>query len=332
MCDKIFGNEKLWRSLTGDALEAYVESVFKHYREVGFPYYPTDFEYRKSEFRKFMSYGGDILTGYTLRQTMHGLALAWSYFPHAFDVPCNGKMTPLQAFNDDDIFRKVIRKRMQTGTYMEDSGIRKMLKMYTGVQSVSNFRPTAAYAIYEAYGNGGTVWDMSCGWGGRLLGAAKSSIITYLGTEPSSKTYDGLCEMRNDFRNGKNVGLYKIGSEDFLPDAKSLDLCFTSPPYFDLEKYADESTQSYARFGAYGDWLTGYLGKTVENCVFGLKDRGKLILNIADIKGKTLVDDTIRLCTDIGLRHTETLRLALSNPKFGSTDFKYEPVLIFEKS
>ena len=33
---------------------------------------------------------------------------------------------------------------------------------------------------------------MSCGWGGRLLGFLSKNTKHYIGTEPSTKTFDGL--------------------------------------------------------------------------------------------------------------------------------------------
>ena len=36
-----------------------------------------------------------------VRQTMHGLGLAWSYFPHSWNVRCNDKKSPMDAFKDD---------------------------------------------------------------------------------------------------------------------------------------------------------------------------------------------------------------------------------------
>ena len=82
---------------------------------------------------------------------------------------------------------------------------------------------------------------MSCGWGGRLLGALSSKKIRhYIGTEPSSKTYNGLLKMSKDFDYiKKKVNIYRQGSEEYTPKKESLYLCFTSPPYFDTEKYSD---------------------------------------------------------------------------------------------
>ena len=37
------------------------------------------------------------------------------------------------------------------------------------------------------------------------------------------------------------------GSENFV-EKNNFDLCFTSPPYFDLERYSGEATQSYLKY------------------------------------------------------------------------------------
>ena len=178
---------------------------------------------------------------------MHGLNICWYYFPHSWEVKCGNMFSPMETFLDDTRFHKVIDKRIKFGTYVSDSGIRKQLKIHTGTQSVSNFRPTAAYGIYE-YSDSKVVYDMSSGYGGRMLGSYLSNKVTkYIGTDPCKETYDGLMKMKDDL-NYKNCELYNIGSEDFIPDKNSIDLCFTSPPYFDTEKYSNEDTQSWKKY------------------------------------------------------------------------------------
>ena len=58
-----------------------------------FPYYPTDDVWRREEFSKFIQYQGNLWDNKIIKQTMHGLALSWSYMPHAFDVKCGNKHT-----------------------------------------------------------------------------------------------------------------------------------------------------------------------------------------------------------------------------------------------
>ena len=66
-----------------------------------FPYYPTSRVWRRKEFEKFIRYQGYLWKGIDIKQTMHGLALSWSYMPHAFSVQCKGMKTPLQTFEGD---------------------------------------------------------------------------------------------------------------------------------------------------------------------------------------------------------------------------------------
>jgi 16S rRNA G966 N2-methylase RsmD len=335
--EEVFVNESYWRNMTPIELEHFAWKIFMYYRENGFPYYPTDNETRKKEFEKLMNYDRSTLfEDNIIKQTMHGLGLAWSYFPHAFNVRCNDKMTPYEAFMDDLIFMKVIRKRLKMGTYISDSGILKMLKIYTGVQGVSNFRPTAAACIYDKYAKNGVVWDMSGGWGGRLLGAIAGGVKFYIATEPSKLAFDGLHDMAEDFAGKMNYEIFKCGSEEYQPEKNMLDFCFTSPPYFDLEKYSDEPSQSYKKFDNKEAWVEGFLKKTFKNCYYGLKKGGYMLINIADVKGKHNINlewETIITAESIGFTHENTFQLALSNVNLRDkgTKFKYEPIYVFKK-
>ena len=92
------------------------------------------------------------------------------------------KKSLMEIFLDDDMFKSTIRKcwNWELKHYkgedpngernvFHENRLRQSIKIYSGTQSVSNFRPTEKL-IYERYGGDGVVWDMSCGWGGRLLG------------------------------------------------------------------------------------------------------------------------------------------------------------------
>ena len=305
-----------------------------------FPYYPTDDVWRREEFSKFIQYQGNLWDNKVIKQTMHGLALSWSYMPHAFDVKCGNMNTPLQTFLNDK--EKIKKKMEQLGHVDSPSGLRKALKVMSGSQGVSNFRPTAAQAIYEKFlPNGGTTWDMSGGYGGRLLGAIKTQ-INYIATEPAKETFDGLNQIANDWGQQSNLfgieqrlEIIQSGSEDYVPKEDSLDLCFTSPPYFDTEKYSNEDTQSYKKFPKKVDWLEGFLRKTIQNCHRGLKKNRYLIINIANVSSfDTLEDETGNIVLSEGFEYLDTFRLTLSKmpgKNLQADKFKYEPVFLFRK-
>jgi hypothetical protein len=235
----------------------------------------------------------------------------------------------MEAFSDDEIFRRVIEKRIKMGDNMSDNGIRKMLKVFTGTQCVSNFRPTASASIYTHFlPNGGKTWDMSGGYGGRLLGAWLAG-VDYVTTEPCGKTYDGLKRI-SEFLSF-DCELLKRGSEEADLPIHDIDLCFTSPPYFDCEKYSDEPTQSYLKFPTREAWLNDFMGQTISNCYSALKPDGTLLLNIQNVKSyPDLVQDIIYLCNIKGFNCTETWGLHLSNLAGGG--LKTEPILVFKKN
>lgn len=321
-------------------IEETTNEIFKHYRENGFPFFNLNSDEKLIEFNKVKKYdysnihlNGDPKT---IKQIMHGLSLAWNRFPHAFDVKCGKMRTPMEVFTDDEMFRKVITKRIKLGDNISDNGIRKMLKVFSGTQAVSNFRPTTAKFIYDKFAGDGVVYDMSSGFGGRLVGAmASDRVKEYIGVEPSTRTFEGLqkliLDLKEDCGIDKKIQIQKTGSEVFSPKAleRSVDLCFTSPPYFDMEKYSDEDTQSYIKFPTRQKWMDEFLMKTMDNCYDMLKDDGYLIVNIADVR--TYPD----LCNDFLERMSikwdlkDTYKYALSGLfKYG---FKYEPIYVFKK-
>ena len=326
-------------------IEYGIEIIFKYYRKFGFPHYKIREEEKYEHMRKLKKFDIDtILVDNHIVQTMHCLRLAWTYFPHFWEIRCgNAKQSPMEIFHDDKKFKSTIRKcwnwskkhfkgeENQENNKFHENRLRQSLKIYTGTQSVSNFRPTAAKLIYEKFG-GDVVWDMSSGWGGRLLGfLASSNTKHYIGTEPSSKTYDGLLEMKKDFSYlGKQIDIYKLGSEVYVPEKESLDLCFTSPPYFNTEKYSEELTQSYIKFPSEDKWVDGFLRKTIDNCYYGLKKNGYMLINIANTpKYKFIENETIRISKELGFTQEDTLQLTLSSVM--GAGYKYEPIFVFRK-
>ncbi len=315
-----------------------LDIIFKYWRKKGFPHYEVHNHKKQRDIQLLKNF--DEKTIYKdgkLDQTMHGLSLAWSYFPHWVDVVCGSqKESPIERWNDDKILKTVIKKTWKwqlkhgNGTFTTNR-LRQNFKIYGASQTVSNFRPTVAKYIYNAYGNNGVIWDMSCGWGGRLLGFMSSNCKTYIGTEPSSKTFTGLSNMVDDLGNKNQIiQIYQEGSEVFKPEQNTLDLCFTSPPYFDTEKYSEEETQSYIKYPSEKQWLDGFLTDTIRNCEYGLKQDGFMILNIADTpKHKNIESETIRISQENGFILKETLYLILSS--VSGKGQKLEPVMVFQK-
>tara|TARA_B100000945_G_scaffold207132_1_gene166694 strand:+ start:139 stop:1149 length:1011 start_codon:yes stop_codon:yes gene_type:complete len=323
--------------LDDEILDKHVELVFKYFRKRGLPYYSYTKEEKLVEFQKIKKInfnqgikGGEIL------QILNGIGLAWSYFPHHWEVQVLKMKRPIDVFNDDHLLKKALRSRIKWGGkflangFMTDSNLRKAIRTASGVQAVSNFRPVASASIYYKYAPNGKVWDMSCGFGGRLFGALACGIKKYIGTDPCHLTFEGLNKIKKDFEHlNTEVALYKQGSESFVPN-ESVDLCFTSPPYFNTEEYSNETSQSFKKFPSQDAWKNGFLRQTVKNCRSCLARNGHMIINIANVKTfKDLEAQTLKVCREEGFALKETLKLRLSSINGG---FKYEPVFVFAKN
>lgn len=333
----IFRLRKEWQGLPQEELAEYKRIIFDYYRRTGYPYHIYSKKQKLSMFYKLKHNGYDhIIQGDVINQTMSGLALAWAYHPHGVSIQNGDSMSVLEAFNDDRQLRKTIDYMIKFRERVTDNQLRKTLMILSGVKGISNFRPTAAAAIYDKFcPDNGVVWDMCSGFGGRLLGflVAKKPAV-YIGFEPSTQTYNGLRQMTEDllpasetFTTKKKVFIHNTTSEDHFPI--NVDLCFTSPPYFNTEKYSTEPTQSYLRYPTIKEWRTGFLRKTIENCYVSLKYGGTCIINIANVKTyPDLEKHTVQIGKDVGFVYDGMLKYALSKYNDG---FKFEPCFVFVK-
>ena len=343
-----------------EQLQSNIDEIYSYWQERGFPYYATDKQYRESQFKTLQStdFKGLLTQDKVIKPNQTGLSLAWSYMPHSFGIRCGKMKTPMEIYKSEEHFKKGIKKLL-TGSFFgkftpnylmpvmanlfddglgasaeskhkSESVMRSLLRRYTGTQCVSNFRPTAAACLYSHFAfPGAMVWDMSMGYGGRILGAIISD-INYIGTDPAEKTFKGLQEIKKDFgKSERHYFLNKCGSEVFQPKEESLDFAFTSPPYFNWEQYGEEDGQSFNQYEGAEDWNNGFLRKTIQNAYKGLKKGKHMGLNVANIKShKTFEDDTVRIAVEEGFTHTDTYKLQLSSQESGA---KYEPVFIFQK-
>ena len=346
---------------------SYAETLVRAWRKIGFPYHRLSPSHKAKELCALFKYVENnhsklIFTddeGNTcIRQTMHGLRLANSYFPHMVAIRAGGKRTPLEVFNDDALLAKALMKRIEWGGFsvrgkskfrLTANEIKKGLRTVSGAQAVSNFRPSAAAALYYKYlpECGGTVFDPSCGFGGRLCGAlACDRVKKYIGCDPASETFKGLLRMQIEllpmtrrYMGGRDmeVELHMLGSETpairaLLPKG-GVDAIFSSPPYFSQEMYSDEPTQSWKKFPNPDQWMNGFIGATLENCEYCLAPGGTLAINIADVKdyeklsGRKLTDDFVALAESKGWKLVETMKLALSS-MVGTTKYRTCPKCI----
>jgi hypothetical protein len=175
---------------------------------------------------------------------------------------------------------------------------RSILRTMIGLRKYicSQFKPNVAKALYDLF-KARNVMDFSMGWGDRLAGFyASMNTELYVGVDPRRENhpiyreqadyYDGLLTM---FESEKQVRFICEAAEDFYFDGyeDTFDIIFTSPPYFNIERYGDDETQSWVRYKDIDSWNYQFLQKSLDNMLPTLKSGGKLCVNISDVNAKT---------------------------------------------
>ena len=307
-----------------------------------------------------------------LKQILTGMGVANAFMPHLHHTPVKGMTSPYDGFLSDKYLPKAVRLALRWDTGAWPHSIRFGLRSIGGIQSVGNFKPTVAKFLWEQYtpDEGGVVFDFSCGWGGRLLGARSSKKdITYIGVDPSVKTFGCLqdldkylCklygytpgELSDVEVNGKTVQQYRsdlvritcCGSEEFCPEDLhgKVDFAFSSPPYFDLEDYAsgDEGyeNQSHVKFPGRDGWLHGFLKQTADNVFKMIKPGGWVGLNLADFRDTEITGEACKVFESAGFKYMPDqnyeMRISVRTgnrnvDKLADKTHKTESIFIFHK-
>lgn len=232
------------------------------------------------------------------------------------------------------------------------------------------FKPQVAKAMYGWMGRG-VVLDPSCGWGDRLAGFyCTGESHTYLGSDPNRAVWEVYKKQALDYerllggtptlqqgeingvpyftvRGNKQATIFNAPAEDapweeVVPDS-GVDLVFTSPPYFGVERYADgtpsESAQSWFRYPTIDLWLNDFLIPLFVRLSRLVNDRGFCAVNIVDPlwRGQRLpvcrpLHDAL---VDSGMTYAGVVAMALRNrlsPDGSGLSTRYsEPIWVFRK-
>ena len=251
-------------------------------------------------------------------------------------------------FLDERKLKRAIRIcfEFRTGErLLRPTQLRTALELVTG-ENVTNFKAQNAKAIAEhlcpvLWGN---VYDYSCGYGGRLLGIGSSNFkYKYIGVEPNTETVNYLNYLNDiiDEATGVRGTIIQSVSEQYQPD--DIDLAFSSPPYFNLEKYSNEETQCMVQFKTEDEWFEGYVAPTMENIKRGLNDDGIFATNIADYKSYDrkepyeVVQRWIQTAEKVGFKYAGVIKMMLNTRPGVGNDRKegrekWEGVYVFRKN
>ena len=264
-----------------------------------------------------------------------GANILTQFFPEILDVVKSGKVSHRDFFKDDKRLIGYCRTVLKYCTSPLE-----MFKMmsFRGSSRCYNFRPATAKVLYELYGKDNCkVLDTSSGFGGRLLGffTAKNT-SEYVGIDPNTADSCNRFILYMSRYFNKKAYVNKIGSEDFTVEnypqyENYFDISFTSPPYFNTEKYSDSDTQSYKKFNTYNSWVDGFYRNTIYNSCNALKLDGVFAINISWVDNiKEYTEEFLNDCGFYIIKEDKyLLRIHPRESSYGSDKMsKYEPIWV----
>jgi 16S rRNA G966 N2-methylase RsmD len=320
-----------------------VEGAFQYWRARGFPHYVLNQQEVKREYINLAAQPVAPIAGEGIAGSNTGLRLANFFQPQMWSVRVSRYMSPADVFKDDKMLRAAIERSWSVWPDRFGANaatMRRMLKTFPGAASVSNFRPTVARSVVEHFSpEGGTVVDFSAGYGGRLLGAL-SRRRRYIGIEPCRAQVKGLKRMTERLIELDLAGSAEIltgCAEDLMRQLPrcSAELVFSSPPYFNWEKYASDASQSFIRHATYEAWRDGFLEPVMQESARVLRGSGRLVVNVSGGRRMPDAEDVKSICERVGLRHLGCIPLLISRVPYmhprNDQPHKRESLLVFEK-
>jgi 16S rRNA G966 N2-methylase RsmD len=179
-----------------------------------------------------------------------GINLLDRFFPNRFIASTDDSPSLVDALKNEKIIRRTIEYLLKSGRTPTAELIERNVKFI--INMPSHFPPSAACVIYKEYGTRKRIYDPFAGWGGRSLAAMVSTVDRFVATDLQSKSIEGCMKLREILKPSGRFDFYNQDCVEFMNKTEEkFDLIFSSPPFFNTEKYDGVSYASDRQ------WLEG---------------------------------------------------------------------------
>jgi hypothetical protein len=141
--------------------------------------------------------------------------------------------------------------------------------------------------------------------------------VHYTGIDPCEKRYAALRAIRDELGLTNVTLIHKPAEVALQQPLGAYDIALTSPPYYNLELYSDEPTQSVASKDAgYQAWLDTFLKPVIAGVIrLGVKYSCWSVKNFKTDKKYDLLDDVIRIHGEHGWRLLDGVVFTMANSR-----------------
>lgn len=221
-----------------------------------------------------------------------GMKLCQHFFPNFYDIRTPKDKSFSELWGDTNLLKKVLiwNRKSHSTPYLSE--LKRGIYFCAGITKSTMYRPQIAKIITH---NKNTVFDPCAGWGGRLLGAV-SNKCKYYAFEPNTKTYENIQKLIKFLGVEKYVVIF---NDDVLNidkyDFPKCDIVLTSPPYYNVEIYCDEESQSINNISSYNEWVDKFLEPAIIKSIEKLNEYGSSCWNVSKINKHDMWNDVYRI-------------------------------------
>lgn len=230
-----------------------------------------------------------------------GMKLCEHFFPNFYDIE-DKKGNSFKSLWTTKNLEKVLRWNRKSHSTPYMSEIKRGIYFNFGLPKSTMYRPQMAKMIVNNLG-GVKVFDPCAGWGGRMLGSIAAGAELYIAFEPNTETYENLLRLISFLGIQDKVRIYKDSALNMDKyNINNIDVVLTSPPYFDLEVYTHEDTQSITGCTSYQMWIDKFLNPLVTGALQTLKPNGWSCWNVHNVGKMKMIDDIAKIHKDYNTR------------------------------
>lgn len=281
------------------------------------------------------------------------------FFSHFFDeclYKCCGynkrplnkehpESSPYEALNSDTFIENAFAIIERNPKFFNGDAISNLKSFFRNKRprKVANFPVREAQRLvfslfpeYDMFEPPLNIHDACCGFGSRMSSALLSG-CNYYGTDVNEELIQCLETSssflrKNHFTRGK-TDIRLQGSEERIEEwVGKMDISFTSPPYFNLEYYSNDSYKSSQNYHNYDLWKKEFVRPTCENIHSYLKNGGYALINIKNLSSKQpLFDDFVEEFLKLGMKRLSDEQIHISSKTWNKEETFNENVMRFQK-
>lgn len=271
----------------------------------------SDMEKEWSSLKRYNQYKGTTISA----TCTIGMKILKTFMTHFYDVK-NHKGISVSSLWTPDNLEKALRFNRKYHTTPYASEIVRSLSFTNGLGKITMYRPLIAKLITQ-YFNAKSVLDVCGGWGGRMIGCCAShEDVKYTAFEPCQDTYNGLINIKKFLNLDQATIIHQPAEEGLLllRDDELYDIGLTSPPYYNLEIYSNEESQSFSRYPTYEEWVVNFLEPLITGVLKHVRYSCWSVKNFKTNKTYNLYDDVVRIHEKKGWKQLE-VSFAMKNSK-----------------